>query len=327
MRPKVYLTRRVPDRIAAEFERLFDLTHHDLEVPPGRDELLAKTAGCQGLCTMLTDRVDDELLDAAGSELRIVANYAVGFDNIDVDACSRHGVLATNTPDVLTKATAELAMTLMLTTVRRVAEGDRFVRSRTPWIWGPTMMLGGTLNGRTLGIVGLGRIGLEIARMATAFSMEIIYTDEAPRPGVDYEFVSLDELLGRADVITVHVPLLPATRHLFGPEQFRRMRNEAYLINTSRGPVIDEAALAEALRTGEIAGAGLDVYEREPEVTEALLSLENVVLAPHLGSATSDTRDAMGQLCIDALSAVLLEDRVPPNALNPEVLQASGAQA
>src|SRR5581483_7241671 len=193
MRPKVYLTRRVPDRIASDFQSLFDLSHHDLEVPPSREELLAKAAGRQGLCTMLTDRVDDELLDAAGSELRVVANYAVGFDNIDVAACTRHGVLATNTPDVLTKATAELAMTLMLSAVRRVTEGDRFVRSRTPWIWGPTMMLGGTLNGATLGIVGLGRIGLEIARMATAFGMEIIYTDEAPRTDVDYEFVSLDD--------------------------------------------------------------------------------------------------------------------------------------
>jgi glyoxylate reductase len=327
MQPKVFLTRRVPDRIAQEFASLFDLTHNDREVPPSREELLATVAGCQGLCTMLTDRVDDELLDAAGSELRIVSNYAVGFDNIDVEACTRHGVLATNTPDVLTKATAELAMTLMLTTVRRVAEGDRFVRSRTPWIWGPTMMLGGTLNGRTLGIVGLGRIGLEIAHMATAFGMQIIYTDEAPRQGVDYEFVSLDDILARADVITIHVPLLPSTRHLFGTEQFKKMRKDSYLVNTSRGPVIDEAALAEALRTGEIAGAGLDVYEREPEITEALLELENCVLAPHLGSATADTRDAMGQLCIDALKAVLLENRVPGNALNPDVLQASGANA
>jgi glyoxylate reductase len=189
------------------------------------------------------------------------------------------------------------------------------------------MMLGGTLNGATLGIVGLGRIGLEIARMAQAFKMTVIYTDEIRRDDVPYEFVSFDDLLACANVITIHVPLLPSTRHLFNAETFRKMRNDAYLVNTSRGPVIDEAALAEALRTGEIAGAGLDVYEREPQVTEALLDLENVVLAPHLGSATAGTRDAMGQLCIDALKAVLLQDRVPPNALNPEVLQASGASA
>jgi glyoxylate reductase len=323
--PKVYLTRRVPERIRQEFEQRFDLTHHDQETPPSRDELLERAQEMDGLCTMLTDRVDDELLDAAGPQLKVVSNYAVGFDNIDVEACTRHGVLATNTPDVLTPATAELAMTLMLSTVRRVTEGDRFVRSRTPWIWGPTMMLGGTLNGATLGIVGLGRIGLEIARMAQAFKMTVIYTDEIRRDDVEYEYVSFDDLLARANVITIHVPLLPSTRHLFDAETFRKMRNDAYLVNTSRGPVIDEAALAEALASGEIAGAGLDVYEREPEVTEALLSLENVVLAPHLGSATAGTRDAMGQLCLDALTAVLADGSVPGNALNPGVLQAAGA--
>src|SRR5947207_3189688 len=191
----VLVTRRLPQPAMDAIAERCDVVLWEGEVAIPRDQLLRDIAGKVGAVTLLTDKVDDELLDAAGDQLVIVANYAVGFDNIDLEACTRHGVLATNTPDVLTKATAELAMTLMLTTVRRVAEGDRFVRSRTPWIWGPTMMLGGTLNGRTLGIVGLGRIGLEIAHMATAFGMEIIYTDEAPRTDVDYEFVSLDAIL------------------------------------------------------------------------------------------------------------------------------------
>ena len=317
-RPKVFVTRRVPERVLAELEAMFDVKLHDAEQPLTRGELLAGASGQDGVLAMLSDAIDDEFLEAAGEQLLIVANHAVGYDNVDVDACARHGVLVSNTPDVLTSATAELALTLMLDVARRVTEGDRMLRARKPWIWTPTFMLGRTLRGRLLGVVGLGRIGKEVARLAETFGMRIAYTRRSgPDADVPWEFLHLDELIARADVISIHCPLTPETRHLFGADTLRAMKRSAYLVNTSRGPVVDEAALADALLSGEIAGAGLDVYEREPEVFEGLLDLENVVLAPHLGSATDETREAMGMLCVSALKAVLLEDRVPENALNP----------
>lgn len=323
--PTVYLSRRVPERVRRELERDFELVLHDSEAPPARGELLARAAGMDGLVTMLTDRVDDELLDAAGPQLRAVANYAVGFDNVDVDACTRHGVVASNTPDVLTGATAELTMTLILALVRRVAEGDRFVRTGAPWIWAPTMMLGTGLAGKTLGVVGLGRIGLEVARLGAAFGMHVVYTDEAGPRDVPYAFASFEHVLAEADVISLHTPLTPATRHLVDAEALRVMKATAYLVNSSRGPVIDEEALADALATGQIAGAALDVFEREPAITARLLELDNVVLAPHLGSATGEVREAMGMLCVEALHSVLLDGATPPNALNPEALRTATA--
>ena len=317
-RPKVFATRRVTEGVRAELEALFDLTLHDSEEPLARDELLAGASGHCGVVAMLSDAIDDEFLDAAGQQLRIVANHAVGYDNVDVDACSRRGVVVSNTPDVLTAATAELAVALMLDVTRRVTEGDRLLRARTPWIWAPTFMLGGTLRGRLLGIIGLGRIGREVARLADAFGMRVAYTRRSgPDEEVPWEFLGFDELVARADVVSIHCPLTAETRHLFGADTLRAMKRSAYLVNTARGPVVDEAALADALLSGEIAGAALDVFEREPEVHERLLECESVVLAPHLGSATDETREAMGMLCVSALNAMLLEDRVPENALNP----------
>ena len=263
--------------------------------------------------TMLTDRIDDELLDAVGPQLRVVANFAVGFDNVDVPACTRRGVIVSNTPDVLTQATAELTIALLLALVRRVAEGDRLVRRREEWIWAPNMLLGRGLAGLTLGLVGYGRIGQAVAQLAGAHGMEVIYSS---RTGG----LPLDELLAAADVVSLHVPLSAETHHLIDDHALERMKPTAVLVNTSRGPIVDEAALARALADGRIAGAALDVFEREPEVTEELLGLENVVLTPHLGSATLETREAMGMLCVQALRAVLLEDRAPANALNPEAL-------
>ncbi|MBW3592752.1 MAG: D-glycerate dehydrogenase [Actinobacteria bacterium] len=317
MRPSVYLARRVPDVVRAELERRFDLDLNDSERPVARDELLRNAAGRAGLVTILTDRVDDELLDAAGPGLRIVANYAVGYDNVDVDAASRRGIVVSNTPDVLTEATAELTMALVLDAVRRVTEGDRSIRRRESWIWAPTFMLGTGLRDRVIGVVGLGRIGSEVARLAEAFGMRVIYTNRSGSANGRWERVELDELLARADVVTLHCPLTEETRRLIGREELRAMRRDAFLVNTTRGAVVDEAALAQALRAGEIAGAALDVFEREPEVAEELLQLENVVLAPHLGSATRETREAMGMLCVEALDAVLLEGRCPANAINP----------
>jgi glyoxylate reductase len=324
MAEPVFLSRRVPGPIQEELAGTFDLVQHDSEWPPSREELLAAIAGKTGVVTMLTDKVDDEFLEAAGPQLRVVANYAVGFDNIDVEAATRHGVVATNTPDVLTDATAEFAFALILAAARRVGEGDRFLRRHEPWTWAPTMMLGMTLGGRTLGIVGLGRIGRVVARLGEAFGMRVVYTDfMGPFENAGYDFVTLEELLAQSDVVSVHCPLTPDTRHLINADRLAAMQPHAILVNTSRGPVVDEAALADALASGEIAAAGLDVYEREPEVNEKLLTLENVVLAPHLASAAEDTRIAMGQLVVGALRGVLLENRCPPNALNPEVWQAA----
>jgi glyoxylate reductase len=326
MKRKIFLSRRVPERVRGELEGLFELALHDSERPLERERLLAGVAGRDGVITMLTDRVDDEFLDAAGTTLRVVANYAVGYDNVDVDAATRRGVVVSNTPDVLTEATAELTLALMLAVARRIAEGDRVIRRREEWIWAPTFMLGATLRGRTLGIVGLGRIGSEVARLARAHALEVIYTNRSGPTDSELEWVSFDELVARADVVSLHCPLTPETYHLIGPAELRSMRRDAYLVNTTRGPVVDEEALAEALRNGEIAGAALDVFEHEPEVSAALLELENVVLVPHLGSATDETREAMGMLCVSALRAVLLEDRCPENAVDPEAWEVAAAR-
>jgi glyoxylate reductase len=322
MPPRVFLTRRLVTPVVNELERLFALEVFEPDRAISRTELLAAVAGSEGLLTMLTEEVDDELLEAAGPQLRVVANNAVGSNNIDVAACTRRGVLVANTPDVLTFATAELTLTLLLDLLRRVTEGDRLIRSRGTWSWSPTFMLGTSLEGRLLGIVGLGRIGSEVARLAEAFHMRVAYTrPSGPKEGATWPYVSFDELLASADVVTLHCPLTPETHHLIGPDELRSMRRDAVLVNTTRGPVVDEAALVDALRAGEVAGAALDVFEREPEAHPGLLDLENVVLAPHLGSATSETREAMGMLCVSALAAVLLDGRCPDNALNPEAMR------
>ncbi len=243
---------------------------------------------------MLTDRVDAELLDAAGPQLRIVANYAVGLDNVDLAECDRRGIAVSNTPDVLTDATAEMTIALMLALTRRVVEGDRFLRAQRRWQWAPTFMLGRGLQGLSLGLVGFGRIGQAVARLAAAHGMNVSHG------------IPLDELLAAADVVSLHVPLTEETHHLVGERELGLMKPSAYLVNTSRGAVVDEAALARALEQGRIAGAALDVFEREPDVEPALLRLDSVVLVPHLASATHEAREAMGMLCVKALCEVLV---------------------
>lgn len=276
-------------------------------------EVGVDVAGADGLVTVPTDPVGADFLDGAGPQLRIVAQHAVGYDNVDLDAATARGVLVTNTPDVLTAATAEFALALLLALVRRVAEGDRLVRARQPWSWEPTAMLGTGLAGKTLGLVGLGRIGSEVGRLAEALGMRVVHTSRSSG-------MPLDELLAEADVVSLHVPLTEVTRHLIDAAALARMRPHAVLVNTSRGPVVDESALADALEAGAIAGAALDVFEREPEVEPRLLGLPNVVLTPHVASATVEAREAMGRLCVNALRAVLLEGRLPEHALNPEAL-------
>ena len=320
----MFVSRRVPAPVRAELERRFHLAVHDSERAPARNELLAACSGARGLVTMLTDRVDEELLDAAGAQLAVVANYAVGYDNVDVAAATRRGIVVSNTPDVLTGATAELTVALMLAVSRRLAEGDRFLRRRGEWAWAPTFMVGKTLRGRTLGVVGLGRIGREVARLAQALDMEVVYTNRTGPGSCELEWLPLGDLLARCDVVSLHCPLTPETHHLIDRDALAAMRADAFLVNTARGAIVDEQALAEALAAGRLAGAALDVFEREPAVAERLLDHENVVLSPHLGSATDETREEMGILCVRALTAVLLEKRAPTNAVNPEALRLGG---
>jgi glyoxylate reductase len=269
--------------------------------------------GADAVLTLLTTKVDDAFLDAAGPQLKVVANVAVGYNNIDVAACARRGVVCTNTPGVLTEATADIAMALVLMATRRLGEGERVIRSNTPWQWGMFYMLGSGIQGRRLGIVGMGDIGQALARRAKAFGMTIAYSNRKPvAPHIEQElgaaFMSLDELLSTSDVVSINCPYSPATHHLISATQLQLMKASAFLVNTARGPIVDEAALVDALRDGTIAGVGLDVFEQEPMVHPGLLELENAVLVPHLGSATVETRAAMARLAahnaVNVLSGV-----------------------
>jgi glyoxylate reductase len=321
--PPVLVTRRLPDEALERIAARCDLTLHDSQDAMPRSALLAAIEGKLGAITFFTDRVDDEFLDAAGPQLKVVANYAVGFDNIDVGACTSRGVMATNTPDVLTETTADTAFALMLAAARRIAEGDRFIRAREPWIWGPLMMLGRDVHHATLGIVGFGRIGQALARRGRGFGMRIIYHDVyRPEPEVEAalnaEYRDLDDLLAEADFVSLHTNLTPETRHLINAERLAAMKPTAVLVNASRGPVVDEEALARALHDGQIFAAGLDVFEREPEIHPDLLTCDNAVLIPHLGSASVQTRLDMANLAADNLFAVL-DGRRPPTPLNREV--------
>ncbi len=262
--------------------------------------------GADGILSLLTTRVDAELLDRAGPQLRIVANYGAGVDNVDLAATRERGVLVANTPDVLTETTAELAIALTLALLRRVAEGDRFVRRRDRWTFSLEFMLGESLRGKTFGVVGPGRIGRATARLAESMGAAPIFAGRGD---------DLGALLATADVVSLHCPLTTDTFHLIDRVALERMRPSAVLVNTARGSIVDEGALVVALREGVIAGAALDVYEQEPEVQEELLWFENVVLTPHLGSATRETREAMGMLAVDALRAVLVEERTPSNVV------------
>ncbi len=319
--PRVLITRRLPDVASA---LLRDAGHEvdilDADDPAPRRRLLERVAGVAGLLPTLSDRVDDELLDAAGASLRVVANYAVGYDNIDVAACRRRGIIVTNTPDVLTGATAELTWALILATARRLIEADRLVRSGCWSGWQPMQLLGVELAGRTLGIVGAGRIGAAVARIAPAFGMHVCYSHPRPNHALERDIAArrldLPALLEQSDVVSLHVPLTDRTRHLIGPAELERMKPSAILINTARGPVVDEAALVEALRSGQIRAAGLDVYEHEPALTPGLAGLDNVVLLPHIGSATERTRAAMAELAARNIIEVL-SDRRPLTPVQP----------
>jgi len=307
---RVVVTGRVPEPALERLRAEHDVDMHDEDGPISRDALLAQVAGADAILSLLTEKVDAELLDAAGPQLQVVSNVAVGYNNVDVAACAERDVVVTNTPDVLTEATADIAFGLILMATRRLGEGERIIRSHTPWTWGMFYLLGSGLQGKTLGVIGLGGIGAATARRAKAFGMNIAYSSRREcDPGVAEELdvtrLDMDEILAQADVLSIHCPYSPATHHLIGAEQLATMKDTAYLINTARGPIVDEAALAHALREGQIAGAGLDVFEHEPTVDPGLLELENVALVPHLGSATIETRTAMAQLAADNALAIL----------------------
>jgi glyoxylate reductase len=322
-KPKVYVTRRIPEKGLQLLREYVELDVHEGELPPPRDVLIDHARDKDGLLSLLTDRIDSEVMASCPS-LRAISNYAVGFDNIDVEAATKRGIIVTNTPGVLTETVADFAWALLMASARRVVEADRFTRAGRWKTWGPTLLCGADVFGKTLGIVGAGRIGSSVARRASGFRMRLLYTDVDRK--VDFEretgakFVSLDELLSESDFVSLHVSLTAETRHMIGERELKKMKRTAILVNTSRGPVVDEEALCRALESKVIAGAALDVFEEEPiPASSPLLRLDNVVVAPHIASASIETREKMAVIAarnlLDALSG-----REPEFVVNPEVL-------
>jgi len=308
---KVLVTREIPEAGLRPLED-FDVTVLS-ELPPERGELLEAAKGVAGVLSTLTEKIDAEFMDSAGEDLKVVANLAVGYDNIDLDAARERGVVVTNTPGVLDETTADTAFMLLLAAARRLGEGERIVRAGRWEAWGPKMLTGPDVWGKRLGILGFGEIGQAVARRAKGFDMEILYYNRSRKEEAERElgaqYLDLDELLRTCDFFSIHTPLTEETKHLIGAPEFEKMKPEAVVVNTSRGPVVDEAALAEALAEGRIFAAGLDVYEEEPKVHPKLLELENVVLAPHIGSASIETRDKMAVTAGEDLRAVLRGER------------------
>jgi glyoxylate reductase len=307
MPEKVLVTREIPSAGLRALEPFDVRVLH--ERPPERGELLDAVRGVSGILSTATEKMDGELMDAAGEDLKVIANMAVGYDNVDVEASAERGIVVTNTPGVLDETTADVAFMLLLAAARRLGEGERLLRAgRWEW-WGPKQLMGRDVWGKRLGIVGFGRIGQAVARRARGFGMEVLYHNRSRKEEAEQElgarYVEFDELLETVDFVSVHTPLTDETHHLIGPKELGRMKPTAVLVNTSRGPVVDEAALADALAAGRIFAAGLDVYEEEPKVHPKLLELENVVLAPHIGSASIETRDRMAALAAENLAAVL----------------------
>jgi glyoxylate reductase len=325
--PRVFVSRRIPDE---GLSRVSSATQADIwpdEMPPSRDELLRRVEGVDGFLSLLTDRVDDELLDRAGPGLRVVSNYAVGFDNVDVAACTRRGVAVGNTPGVLTETTADCAFALLMSAARRFPEGYDYVRQDRWKTWGPLLLLGHDVHHATLGIAGFGRIGREMAKRARGFDMRVLYYDVYPASPEDEARlgatrVSFDELLGESDFLTLHVNLTPETHHLMNGPTFAKMKRSAILINAARGPVVDSEALYAALRDGVIAGAGLDVTEPEPlPGNHPLLTLPNCLVVPHIASASHHTRGEMARIAAENLLAGL-QGQPLPAFVNPEAYAA-----
>jgi glyoxylate reductase len=324
MKPKVYVTRLLPKPAMDRILSFCDAKVWEGELPPPRDVLLQDVVEVEGLLSLLTDKVDAELMDHA-QKLRVVSNCAVGFDNIDVQAATKRGIVVGNTPGVLTDTTADFAFALLMAAGRRVVEGDRVVRAGKWKTWGPMILLGQDIHNATLGIIGFGRIGYAVAKRARGFGMKILYSDvirnRQAENELGIEYVELNSLLAESDFITVHTNLTPETHHLIGREQFEKMKRTAVLVNTSRGPIVDNMALYDALRSGKIAYAALDVTEPEPlPADHPLITLDNVIVVPHIASASVATRTKMALMAADNLIAGL-KGEMPPNPVNPEVLK------
>ena len=322
-KPRVMISRALPEEVIARARSRADVDLHAGDKPLSKTELIARVKDREGLVCLITDTIDSSVFESC-PRLKVVSNVAVGFNNIDVAAATKRGVVVTNTPDVLTETTADFAWTLLMATARRVVEADRYVRDGKFTQWEYMVLLGGDVHDKTLGIIGFGRIGRAMARRALGFNMRVLYQDAvAADPATERELratrTDTATLLRDSDFVSIHTPLLPDTRHLINAQSLRTMKKTAYLVNASRGPVVDEAALVQALKEGWIAGAGLDVFEEEPKVHPGLMGLSNVVLAPHIASASSDTRIKMAALAVDNCLAVL-EGQTPPTPVNPEVL-------
>jgi len=321
---RVLVTRRIPDPALDLLMKECEVEINEEDRVLDKEEIIRRVRDKNALLCMLTDHIDTQVMDE-GRNLQVIANNAVGYDNIDVAAATARRIPITNTPGVLTDTTADLTWALLMAVARRIAEADRFVREGKFKSWSPMLLLGHDIHRKTLGIVGFGRIGFAVARRAVGFKMCILYSDvQKANASLEEEtgaqYVSLEILLRESDFVTLHVPLNPGTIHLIGEKQFKMMKKTAYLINTSRGPVIDEKALVKALKNDDIAGAGLDVYEKEPQITPELLKLNNVVLLPHIGSASWETRTQMALMAAENVLAVL-RGLTPPNLVNPEVLK------
>ena len=308
--PRALVTRKLPSSVISKLEAACDVDLYVGGAAISRDELLQRVKGVDALVCLLTDTIDTAVLDAAGPQLKIVANVAVGYNNIDVPACRARNIAVTNTPDVLTNACADFTWGLILAMTRRLGEGERVVRAGAWGGWALDYMLGMELRGKQLGLVGLGRIGRAVAEKAQAFGMSVAYTARQPADIQGATHMTLYRLLSTSDVVSLHCPMTPETKHLIDQKALTRMKRTAYLINTARGPVVDEGALAWALRERLIAGAALDVYEKEPEIHPGLMTLENVMLIPHLASATTETRTAMADLA--AANAIAVLNGQPP---------------
>lgn len=324
---RVFVTRTIPQEGLDQLRNA--LGENEVAVFPhdriiNRAEVLEGVPGVEAILSILTDPIDAEVMDAAGPQLRVIANYAVGFNNIDVQAATSRGIAVTNTPGVLTETTADIAWALLMAAARRIAESERYLRAGKWEGWGPQQFLGVDVHGATLGIYGMGRIGQAVARRGKGFGMRVLYTSRSPiEPNVESELgaerVDKDTLLAESDFLSIHCPLTDETRGGFGAAEFKAMKSRAVLINTSRGPVVDEAALAHALQHGDLFGAGLDVFEKEPLVHPDILQCENAVLIPHLGSASFATRRRMAEMTAENILAVL-NGETPPNCVNPQVL-------
>ena len=323
MKKKIFVTRRLPSAAMELLEKNFEVECNPHDRVLSREELLEQVKGRDGLLPLLTDRIDGEVMEAAGGQLRVIANYAVGFNNIDVPAATARKIAVSNTPGVLTDTTADLTMALILGVARRLVEADQFTRAGKYESWAPLLFLGADVHHKTLGLLGFGRIGYAVAKRALGFDMRILYhntrrADPELEKQVQARYVDRETLLREADFLSVHVPLTPETRGFLSTREFSLMKPTAFLVNTARGEVIDEEALMEALKNGKIAGAGLDVFEHEPAIPPALFSLNNLILLPHIGSGSVETRTKMGLMAAENLIAAF-EGKIPPNCLNPEV--------